>query len=142
MNVKLAKRVREAILAQPEKLNMNWFECRLDQALKDLHKDYARPEDDLRYNSCGTVGCIAGHAVFEVDGEGAVADVESRAAMLLKLDKTQAEALFYFAFNDRVDNVFKAERNALRPLSPGTRAYARVVAKAIDKAIVLWGPKP
>lgn len=131
MNVTLAKEVKARILAEPKLVNMRNF-CTTIAGI------------------CGTVGCIAGHAILatgitlktikllELD------DMESLGASLLQISKKEAQKLFYFYNDDKaVDSGEKSEDShpylpfarQLRKQRAGSQRYAKIVADAIDFAI-------
>jgi hypothetical protein len=78
INVKLLRKVRRHILAEPKRVNMGRF--------------IYRKED------CGTVACIAGWAVT-LSGEELPYHISARAEELLGLNWRQASYLFYDAPN-------------------------------------------
>jgi hypothetical protein len=136
MNVELLLKVKQAILDEPARLNMDNF-------LKS--SDYYHDQEP----ACGTVGCIAGWAVI-IDALGRdlspqsikkarlsiyEGDVEKKACKLLGLEYTGLHPLFYpwGAWPEDLDSRLRAEK-------PGTLAYAQVVVEAIDRYIAHpWG---
>lgn len=132
MNVELAEKVKKAILAEPKQVNMNTF-CRFDN----------------KFEKCDTVGCIAGHVLFESGlkdylRKSSFIDYRMTAAGLLGIPLEEANMLFYF---------FEADENSiedcaqeyldlgeeLKEYTIGTKGYAKVVAKAIDLCIQRMG---
>ena len=147
MNVALALEVKKRVLAEPKRVFMgSWFE----KVTKAMQKDEGG--DEYKYLSCTTIGCIAGHTLFAAltpamitevlkDDSGTI--IQDTAQGLLGLTKLNAEKLFFFmdastsSYENNID--YAAERTELAKFKPGTRDYARVVAKAIDKCIELNG---
>lgn len=152
MNVQLALAVKKRILAEPTKVYMDsWFE--------QVTKADQKADPAYKYLSCGTVGCIAGHVLFEalspsmletIYKQDAVCElqmsVQEIAASLLNLPKVEAEKLFFFHNSSICNNDiqeyeankdYTAEREALNWSKPGTRDYARAVAGAIDRCLEL-----
>lgn len=127
MNYELAEKIKAAVLAEPKNVNMNFF-CKLKEYDDDPTK---------KLHLCGTVGCIAGHALFQSGIKKNLiptVNQELIAQGLLDLRTGESELLFYF--HDYKEN------SPYNPLSvelskhrEGTRAYARVVAKAIDLCV-------
>lgn len=126
MNLELVKKVKAAILAEPKAVNMNHFvNCSGDA--------------DHKEGFCGTTGCIAGHAMLQA-GLGKFLKsyrfdihADELAAGLLGIPHTEADRLFYF---DRVETGPYADLAvALQQKKPGTRDYARICAKALDRLV-------
>lgn len=149
MNVALAKEVRARILAEPKRVYMGEWILKITKFLQreqeENHIDYGF--DSYKALSCGTVGCIAGHTVLAALRPGMVAqcddngNVEDTAQALLGLNPYEAEGLFFFHEDEfRVDgeihdSIYPEEQEALKSLKPGTKKYAQVVARVIDKCI-------
>ena len=148
MNVELALEVKKRILAEPKKVCMlDWF--------RKVTKCLQQEDEDYKYLSCSTVGCIAGHTLFAglaplvlkplLEDQNNKCDVETTAAGLLNLDLLSAKKLFFFHDGDTIfhegkyhdNDDYQEEFETLAKHKPGTREYARIVAKAIDKCIKL-----
>lgn len=125
MNTALLVRVKEAILAEPGKFDMDsFFHISVrDYTLSDIEKEYGEDvdnEDALRVlnrdlkpempndlldcnvlNVCGTTGCIAGWALHLTDAKILETSTflgvnfEDAAIKELGITKTQARSLFY-----------------------------------------------
>ncbi len=124
MNTELLLKVRERILAEPGRLDMEYWCSRTGKKFLGLH-------------ICRSVCCIGGHAV-ELAGGSAKRLQEHEysdeiAAAALGLSEDEAEMLFYFdrSLYQPYADLF-CEITALDPRTP---AYALVVAKAIDRCI-------
>jgi hypothetical protein len=119
VNVELLQKVKELILAEPNRLDMEDFQRTVDE-----YSAQRMRERGVKPPACGTTGCIAGWAVGLVDGVEALFDrrvnIEARAMDYLDLDYAQKERLFYFfpQYSQR-----------------GTPEYARAVADHIDRFI-------
>jgi hypothetical protein len=132
MNIELMNRVRAKVLAEPNRVNMERWQ---------------RTKKILGIFKCGTVCCIAGHAI-ESEGDcipyhlGQHGVVETGAA-LLQIPLDEAYLLFFFhngqamklpVFTGAIDPYVDLRmRLAIR--RPGTPQYAAVVAEAIDRCI-------
>lgn len=139
--------VKFRVLAEPRTLVMQYFGITLAM-LKSLGPGVVHFDPDLLITTpdCGSVGCIAGHVCMMDPGTrekyiNNSLDVETAAREMLGLPYTEAVALFYFPFpssepgQEALKEVYATERRALKNKAPGTVAYAKVVAKAIDKCI-------
>ena len=130
--MKLALRVKKHILKEHKSVIMDYFQ-KTAVFLKGLLGSGAR-----YMASCGTVGCIAGHTCHIADGKWSNKS-EDRATELLGLNWLEAKKLFYFSFSEYNSRdyfgAYEKERVALRSCKPGTKAYAKVVAAAIDRCI-------
>jgi len=85
---------------------------------------------------CGTAGCIAGRACMVALGAKKakkIEDPETLAGALFGIDEDEAHHLFHFPYEE--DHGYGDLKEEISDLIPGTRAYARVVAKAIDRCI-------
>ncbi len=159
MNIELMKEVRARVLKDYKKVNMgNWIlkvtKALIKQREQEIKEGWAEPTESLKAMSCSTAGCIAGHTLFaalpvklikfyQERGYG----INTTAAALLQLKKVEAQALFMFFSEDEytydesgekvdIDNSWYAEeREALKAFIPGTKGYAKVCARAIDKCI-------
>lgn len=137
MNLELMMKVRELVVTRPELV-------RMDRWATGEKKKW------LNLVSCGTVCCIAGHAI-ELSGGSAVkcqaiedaspkqTKVASVARQYLGIDKQiEGDYLFFFhdsKFGGKINNPYHDLYLELFPLTPGTQAYANVVAKAIDRCM-------
>ena len=108
INVKLLRKVRRHILAEPKRVNMGRF----------IYRKKDDPEMLEWWPACGTVACIAGWAVT-LSGEELPYHISARAEELLGLNWRQASYLFYDA-----PNFVKAPAQ--------TAEHARQTAKLID----------
>jgi hypothetical protein len=139
MNVELLLKVKQAILDEPARMNMEVF---VDDSDGYINLDH-QP-------ACGTVGCIAGWAVLldhvgrDSSPEGimkaykAVADksVEDEAHKVLGLGPAQYMHPLFYPWNKWPEDL----RIRLAREEPGTEEYAQVVADAIDRYIAHpWG---
>ena len=123
MNTTLANEIKARVLAEPERVNMkNWKETR---RLWGIFQ-------------CGTVCCIAGHAV-ELSGGTPVVHKEIMqrlGAYLLGISDVEAIALFYFHLHNHPSTIPYHDLGLkLTMFKPGSIGYARVVAEAIDRCI-------
>lgn len=134
MNVKLLLKVKEAVLAEPKRLNMwKWLSV------------YNR-EENPEGPSCGTVGCISGWACVLAEKEvghlktfkGAARRLEreyrygsAEGARVIGLTENQAAELFApLSWPDDLD---------LCDTEEGTPEHAQIVAKGIDRFIANGG---
>lgn len=92
MNVKLLRKVKRHILAEPKCLLMFGWARFKEQG----HKLFTDDGDTRPFGKCGTAGCIAGWACI-LEGEKALipSEYERKARLLLSLNKLEAERLFY-----------------------------------------------
>ena len=142
MNVALALKVKAAILAEPHRVNMTYF-----------YK--------LGNTSCGTAGCIAGHTLFQAglkkllrakdkylnSLDANLPSPELNACFselnvvtaLLGLSNEEGRLLFFFHSDQGVDSlansVYRLLSTRLQAVRPGSVAYAKIVAEAIDLCI-------
>lgn len=132
MKVELMKEVKRRILAEPRAVTMDTFYDRI------VTKSY-----------CGSVGCIAGHAILAsgikpkaIDNFGL--NLHETGRTLLGISESEAQALFYF-HND-VGSVAAGDKSEeqcpyyvfskrLKKQRAGSQRYAKIVADAIDHAI-------
>jgi len=114
MNVKLLRKIKRHILAQPKRFDMNFIGTRDMKSFKPN-----------RVPECGTIGCIAGWACA-LSGKKFSGRI---ARNLLGLDYDQTERLFY-------DNP-KGFRGMWR--GDGKAATAKLAAKRIDLFIKTKG---
>lgn len=147
MNVVLAKEVRARILAEPKRVYMGEWILKITKFIQreqeENHIDYGY--DSYAGLSCGTVGCIAGHTVLASLRPSLVKTsdfcVPDTAQALLGLSPYEAEGLFFFhedyfqVDGENHDSIYPEEQVALKSLKPGTKKYAQVVARVIDKCI-------
>lgn len=129
-NVQLLKKVREMILAEPRKLNMDVW---LDNFRPPNHA--GMPPNHAGMPPCGTIGCIAGwaliihygdfkqcgHYLKIGDYQVKTGRVGHEAARLLGLDDYEADRLF--------------QHRVVTDYAPGTLGYAEEVVKRIDALI-------
>ncbi len=137
-------KVKRAVLDEPRHLLMDQFVRGFKAGEKTQFKNEYEASPKLE---CGTVGCIAGYACSIGTGKSLkqllsarnsyTIDIPDKASGFMGLSVVEADLLFFFPFlNLGPDStIYEDERNLLRGTKPGSRAYARVVAKAIDKAI-------
>lgn len=144
MNVKLLRKIEEHILAEPKRLDMNFF----------VHKEGLKGNglyekgllDAARYPACGTMGCIAGWAKLLSTPELISLDVklplarqkfmeefrsggrtiEAIAADLLEISATQAGRLFYV---ESWPEEFEEQYNAAEERDNLLEAAATTVAR-------------
>ncbi len=137
LNVKLLKRVRKHVLAEPGRLNMwAWLVKEVSKTcgIKKLptpNPNNPKPLFQLKVGKCDTVGCIAGWVVFLGDPpehSTPVGMISMRAAELLGIPLGKAEGLFW-------PHRWAPEMlTKLKKTRPGTKAHAEVVVEALD----LW----
>ena len=65
LNVRLLRRVKEKILKHPSHFNMSHWLVQKDPEWDRIMIDEAVNPEDLKNNTCGTVGCIAGWTVAQ-----------------------------------------------------------------------------
>lgn len=156
MNVELMKMVRAQVLINYKHVHMDsWVENITKGRLKENAEEVKADPDDVRplkAMACGTAGCIAGHTVILALPKKLLklcdSTIQETATALLALSQYESEALFMFHFNGtrgyHKDNgdyikieptIYEVERKALRTALPGTKKYAKIVARAIDKCI-------
>lgn len=117
MNIELLRKVQEQIMAEPKRLNMQFFIMKRENS-----KNYLR-----QWPACGTVGCIAGWTVqmsgfaYEHDSSVGV-----KAAALLDITFSQADRLFHVHFWP------ERFRNSIRIFPPQSPEYALVTKERID----------
>ena len=117
INVKLLRKIQEAIREEPKRINMASFV--IYPSLVSKHK----------LPACKTVGCIGGWAValttkrrgYKLYATRGLSDI---AQEVLKLTSDQADRLFHGAFPNE---------------HPGTKRYAEAVCKRIDRFIETEG---
>lgn len=127
INIELFERVKERILREPRNVDMG-------------HYLYGKEIDG---EICGTVGCIAGHAVMECYRD-------------LKLSRVGNSSFFGHNWNDEIKFVFSEAKNLLglsedqaltlfihwpdsiEEHKPGTLAYAEAVVRWIDECLNDW----
>jgi len=156
MNIDLMKRVKARVLAEPKTVIMNTWLENITEEVKKLNAKWVKEYGEVPYKAlaCGTVGCIAGHTVLEAVKPKEVnkilqeSSTEKIARGLLGLSQYEAEALFLFFeagqyftcessgnYVEIDDSIYADEREDLKNCTPGTKKYAKVVARAIDKCI-------
>lgn len=145
MNVKLAEQVKQKVLKDYRHLYMgDWIRKITKSFIKGREEDIQAFQTDksesLKVMACGTAGCIAGHTVllaFKPSAVDLIDNVEDVAKNMLELSEEEATALFFFHSNSNnpYEHIYKEEREELKKFKPGTKGYAKVVAKAIDKCI-------
>lgn len=123
-----ALRLKEYIYNHSDKVYMDSF-------VTDIYEADKEGDPKLGELTCGTVGCIAGTACFLADGKWCRGGSDDRAKELLGLRYAESYDLFYFPFREETYPVYEKERKAITRLAPGSRAYARVVAEALQKCI-------
>lgn len=128
MNTEALLEVRTRILAEPKSLNMGVWEERRGGFWGQLV-------------GCGTVCCIAGHAIAarggSVRGMGGMdrnSDIVKIAASLLGIAAKEANLLFYF-HKPYEGSPYYDLGLKLGVYRPGSMQYAEVVAQAIDLCI-------
>lgn len=119
MNLRLMLDIRRLVLAEPESVDMRVYE---------------------RERGCGTANCIAGKAVRLSGYVGTLRcsqdiDVVGKATEVLGLSETEANWLFYFHTCNFPDSPYQDLCARLGQHWPGERAYAEIVAEAIDRCI-------
>ncbi len=125
INIELMSRVRSKILSEPKRIDMGHYARK---------RFYCIPE-----SVCGTVCCIAGHAIEQFGGR--VPDervlrrsVSNVASELLWLNYDEAELLFWF--HHAIENdPYVDLAHILSIYKHGSRDYAQIVAMAIDRCI-------
>ncbi len=146
MNTALALKIKKDILAEPSRIDMRAWR------MKDEKKFLGR-------ELCGTVCCIAGHAIDLSGGSSRACQdsqdsykdrtaaasvarsIKEAAAGFLGLPLKEAEWLFYFhdADGPRGGHLEASPYHDLHAeltvMKPGTIGYARIVAKALDRSI-------
>lgn len=130
MNVRLLREIQKAVLEDPARLDMNVGLCTAKYYREKFKDDGPR---------CGTVGCIAGHAVAlagtpNIPTQGIRAwhcydGIEQEALHLLDLERAQGNRLFH--------SVKWPEKyqDALNCATYGTAEYAQVTSDRIDHFI-------
>lgn len=132
MNIELLQKVKQAILDEPRKMDMNvWFDRFWADEEEKVRVLRLLGKEEAQLPPCGTIGCIAGWSVLlgsSMD-PGELVHVGSTAARLLDLDFEQAYDLFH-------TTTWPSDlREKLSDSEPGTIEYAQVVAEAIDRYI-------
>lgn len=150
MNIKLMKQVRADVLKDYKHVDMASYVYKAtSKTLKGRRAQAKEDADPIPQLSCGTVGCIAGRAMMRVFTPAALKhqgfDFLGVGRGLLGLSNREAKALFLFHANGEklssgtglpwVPNPYKALGEELALAAPGTKQYAKIVAKAIDLAI-------
>lgn len=131
MNIALAEKVKKAILAEPDRVWMSPIWTRVTSGKKAIDKR-------LKLLHCGAVGCIAGHTLHQskVKFDPSALGVLDKAQELLEISSYEARGLFfahipgYAGCNDYTDIA-----QGLAKAKPGSKPYAKLVAKAIDRCI-------
>jgi hypothetical protein len=146
MNTELLLKVKEEILAEPRKLQMDAWLWPADD-----FSDVKSPEE---MPPCGTIGCIAGWTVAiaraEAEGIAPLELAEQHRALTLDVSiRTAAKDLLglkrerLFFHDDEASECWPGEFvERLEKEAPGTPGYARVVADVIDDLIAnpaAWG---
>ncbi len=133
MNVELMLKVKERVLAEPGRVDMQTWAKRVGFAFS--WQGYGQ------YADCGTVCCVAGHAL-ESSGldvfhelEFSDEDIDVIASQLLDIHQTEGMMLFHFHADDSETSPYLDLQFELLAFVPGTPEYAAVVAKAIDRCI-------
>lgn len=126
INIPLLVEVKEAILANPNRVNMDkWFGC-------DIKGDFKTSSLEVfKHNKCGTTACIAGWAVF-LGNPNNVDYTQFAAADLLGLDPPTSDKLFLSQYWPR--KFYSLLYNAETP-----EEYAQAVADRIDHFIATEG---
>lgn len=131
---RLLERIKQVVLAEPARVNMNAFLLALGGRVPDYgsHVSY-RPGEGMILGAepaCGTVGCIAGWGAVLLRGPRTEPWIlEDNAADVL------GAALGYDNVIGRVGYLFAASRNLDEPPpgTPGTQQHAEFVAHRIDR---------
>ena len=141
MNLELMQEVKRRVLEQPEMVNMcKWQETAYKTETRFFFFEKKEP--------CGTIGCIAGHAIaarggnvthVPVDGRGRNDNIEELAMNLLEITWKEADFLFYFHSTGNHASPYRKLQLEISMFSPGTAEYAAVVARAIDLCIARDG---
>jgi hypothetical protein len=93
MNVKLLRKVKEHILAEPKRLLMDdWIAFASGRKRKTFINDVCKRE---HFAKCGTAACIAGWVCLLADGKQPDQSVSSRAIDLLEIGDYQGSYLFF-----------------------------------------------
>jgi hypothetical protein len=89
LNVALLKKIKEHILAKPNRFVMRTFVLKS----KDYGKEYKDDDWQMRkFDKCGTAACIGGWAVLLHDGINAdVSDIRNKAVKVLGLDRERGD---------------------------------------------------
>lgn len=133
MNVRLLRRIKREITAEPKRMNMVTWAAR-----PGVHGDAAP--------ACGTVGCIAGWGIILsskkrkpqfktlIPSIRRTADlwgnqIDKRGAKAFGISLTESKRLFY------TSNWPEAFQSKIEKVNAGTAAYARVVCQRIDRFI-------
>jgi hypothetical protein len=119
LNVKLLEEVKRRILAEPARVDM---------------------DDWVQVKECGTVGCIAGHAVLAsyktARVVGSRCDIAGRRDIdigFLAQQRLGIGAVGDFYLSSAADDLFYY--SPPKHLRAGTKTYARAVARHIDRFI-------
>jgi hypothetical protein len=125
MNIELFEKVKQAIVAEPERFDMSLW------VLSDFVNEFDSTKG-FKENTCGTTACIAGWAcVLGTDDNVKALDVPGRASALLGPRWEQAEQLFYTKY---------WPSKFLVPYEEGTeQEAAQAAADAIDRFIACGG---
>lgn len=121
---KFAYKLKAYILANPKKVLMNYFQ---------LDTKFVSP-DLIGELDCGTVGCIAGSAEFLANGVW-TSNAPVDAVDLLGITLEEGEDLFYFPWHGPTATRYRRYAKQIKGLTPGTDAYAAVVAAALQHCI-------
>lgn len=121
---KFAYKLNAYILANPKKVLMNYFQ---------LDTKFVSP-NLIGELDCGTVGCIAGSAEFLANGSW-TSNAPVDATVLLGITHEEGEDLFYFPWQLSNKTRYRRYAKQIKDLTPGTDAYAAVVAAALQHCI-------
>ncbi len=133
MNIEMVKKVRAALVKDYKHTFMDVFFTFI-QTPEDLENTTVNyPNHKL---SCGTIGCLAGRVcmIGLTPSSLCYADLDFKTlgATLLDIPQEEADELFYFHTSD---GPYTDLKELLNKETPGTRAYARVVARALDRLV-------
>lgn len=156
MNIKLLEKVKAHILEEPRRVNMAYWLALKDTtgvtnaALPTVAWATVMHAAKNRAPACGTVGCIAGWTIIVARKKRAVkaltkagtrypiAQLAADVLGLTQLSRYEEESLWSqtqpsqrmrLFLPDRWPEPFRAK---LKTHRPGTKAYAKVIAKRID----------
>lgn len=132
MNIELLEKVRKHILEEPKRVNMK--EWLINSHINDF--EIKRLKKINKAPKCNTVGCIAGWAQQLCSKKKLHSFDRCKAKNLLELDINEADRLFLLKKMTMNNNHWPFHfEDELKKHTPGTRAYARIVAKRIKHFI-------